>query len=301
MYRVLAFLVLLCALQITQAGQTAQAVEPLRLQEGGVRVFALAPYFSPNENANEKGSGHIFAIRNGGETPLTLHLRHATSTNPITALFSSAPTGNLLRLIAANDEIFVAHPDTPAILPFTIAPRNVQSFLLLGNYDVADIYIWSPDYQVAFAAARQTMRTTLLTIMAVLLGATFTLTGILAIMRRTNSSLTSSGGVCFLAATLFVLMLMLWGYWHTAFSVWWVLAVLALIRAGIFYWHRRPLPIFDISVITAFIFWTIAAFDGGDAIQVYALGNITLIIGASLACLQVIYDLCQTTFMADST
>ena len=160
--RIMAFAVLVLTLL---AGAPATASDPLRLQEG-FRLLKLTPYMRALDNG-----GHVFAVQNGGSQDLHLVLHRPPQNDLAIALGLQPASRPVLRLFSSDDREFSGAPGASEKLRFNVPAQQVQTFFLpsLGDTELADFYLWSPEALAAHESSRQTFHSTVLLFLVLLL------------------------------------------------------------------------------------------------------------------------------------
>jgi hypothetical protein len=141
------------------------ASDPLRLKDN-FRLLDVSPYMQ-----NTANGGHVFAVQNGGSQTLNLILKRLPQNDLAVALGLSPTAPPALRLFSSDDREFASKPGQSELLRFDVPANAVQSFYLppgtLGATPQG-LYLWSPSEHAAQENRRQTFRSSLMLLLAVL-------------------------------------------------------------------------------------------------------------------------------------
>lgn len=141
------------------------ASDPLRLKDN-FRLLDVSPYMQ-----NTANGGHVFAVQNGGSQTLNLILKRLPQNDLAVALGLSPTAPPALRLFSSDDREFASKPGQSELLRFDVPANAVQSFYLppgtLGAIPQG-LYLWSPSEHAAQENRRQTFRSSLMLLLAVL-------------------------------------------------------------------------------------------------------------------------------------
>lgn len=143
----------------------AQASDPLRLKDN-FRLLDLTPYMQETENG-----GYVFAVQNGSSQELQLILKRLPESDLAFALGLSPTDIPPLRVFSSDDREFASIPGQSELLRFSVPANAVQSFYLppaVFAVTSSGLYLWSPTEHAAQENRRQTFRSSLMLLLAIL-------------------------------------------------------------------------------------------------------------------------------------